>query len=205
MTSGDHPFHVGVMGTLPIQEGPGEHDFLSLAETSNGVMSMDYIFKTKTGFALDMSNGNIVMLEQPASKDLDPASAGNYRALAYFKASAQGGADDAPEPGDPAVGFVDMAVNAAGHVFAFDHQHGILIDDDLVPVPDVPYLTGAGKLDPARCKGIFTFRKHGSQARDVFFIFTNTGLLFSSFTPPAASPGDGNAPYDYFYGAAVRR
>ena len=204
-SNGEHAFHVGLMGALPIQEGPGEHDFLTLAETQRGVTSVDYVFKTSSGLAIDMSNGNIVMLDQPASKDMDPASEGNYRALAYRKEGARGGPDDEPEPGALAVGFLDMAVNAAGHVLAFDHDRGILIDDDLVPVPDVPSLTGAGKLDPARSKGIFTLRTHGSSGnRDVFVIFTKNGLLFSSFSP-GMSEGGGDAPYDYFYGAAVKR
>lgn len=204
-SNGDHAFHVGVMGTLPVQEGPGEHDFLTLAESERGVTSMDYVFKTASGLAIDMSNGNIVMLEQPASKNMDPASEGNYRALAYRKQGARGGPDDEPEPGALSVGFLDMAVNAAGHLLALDHDRGIVIDDDLVPVPDVPHLTGAGKLDPARSKGIFTLRRHGSAGnRDVFVIFTKNGLLFSSFT--AGVPDGGvDASYDYFYGAAVKR
>ena len=205
MANGAPPFHVGLMGTLPVQEGPGEHDFLTLAETARGVTTMDYVFKTSSGLAIDMSNGNIVMLEQPASKDMDPASEGSYRALAYRKQGARGGPDDEREPGELTVGFLDMAVNAAGHFLAVDHDHEVLIDDDLVPVPDVSYLTGAGKLDPARSKGIFTFRTHGPTGnRDVFVIFTRTGLLFSSFTGRVPE-GGGDAPYDYFYGAAVKR
>ena len=203
--NGEHPFHVGVMGTLPVQEGPGEHDFLTLAETARGVTTADYVFKTSSGLAIDMSNGNILMLEQPASKEMDPASAGNYRALAYRKSGARGGPDDEAESGELTVGFLDVAVDAAGHFLALDHDHGVVIDDDLVPVPDVSDLTGAGKLDPARSKGIFTFRTHGPTGnREVFVIFTKNGMLFSSFTG-RVSEGGGEAPYDYFYGAAVKR
>ena len=204
MASDDHPFHVGRMGTLPIQEGPGAHDFLTLAETQRGVTSMDYVFKTATGFAIDMSNGNIVMLDQPASKELDAASAGTYRALAFGKRDAEGGADDQPEPGESKVGLLDVTVSASGHLVALDDEGATVVDGKLRPVPDVTYLTGAGKLDPAHCKGIFTFRTHGAGGnRDVFVIFTKNGLLISSFTPRPKSAG-GQAPYDYFYGAAVK-
>ena len=133
------------------------------------------------------------------------ASEGNYRALAYRKQGARGGPDDEAESGELTVGFLDVAVDAAGHFLALDHDHGVVIDDDLVPVPDVSDLTGAGKLDPARSKGIFTFRTHGPTGnREVFVIFTKNGMLFSSFTG-RVSEGGGEAPYDYFYGAAVKR
>ena len=204
MNNGGHAFHVGSMGTLPVDQTTGAHDFLSITETQGGFTSTDYVFKTATGFAIDMSNGNIVMLEQPASKDFDPASAGSYRALAYGKRGAMGGPDDQPEPGDANVTLVDVTVDAAGHVTAVDADGTTLVDNDLTPVPDAPYLTGGGKLDPERSKGIFTYRTaEGAGFKDVFVIFTKDGMLFSSFTPEAGDGGD--APYDYFYGAAVKR
>jgi hypothetical protein len=205
MADNDHPFHVGKARTMPVQESPGLHDFLTLAETQGMVTSLDYVFKTATGFAIDMAGGNIVMLEQPESKDFDAASAGSYRALAYGKRGAKSSAEGEPEPGEPTVEAIDLTVDGAGHVVAVD-SHGVTtIDDDLTPVPDVAYLAGAGKLDPSRCKGIFTFRRHGAAGnREVFVIFTKDGLLFSSFAPTLAEPG-GDAPYDYVYGAAVKQ
>lgn len=204
MAVGDHPFHVGRMGTLPVQENPGEHDFLTLTETEHGIASTDYVFKTASGLAIDMSNGNIVMLEQPDSKDFDAASVGTYSALSYSKQSAKGGPDDEPEPGDMTVERIDLTVGASGHVIAVDQTGATVMDGDLTPVPDVDYLTGAGKLNPLRCNGIFTFRAPVSAGnRELFVIFTKNGLLFSSFAPRATENGD--AAYDYFYGAAVKQ
>lgn len=205
MSDGDHTFHVGSMGAMPISEGPGEHPFLSITESQGGVTSTDYVFKTASGFAIDMSNGNIVMLEQPASKEFDPAMAGTYRALAYDKHGAKGGPDDQPEPGEATVKPIDVKVGPSGYLVAVDESGSTIIEDALRPVPDVTYLTGAGKLDAERCKGIFTFRTHDAGGnRDVFVIFTKNGLLFSSFAP-GVGQGGGDAPYDYFYGAAVKQ
>jgi hypothetical protein len=205
MGGGDHTFHIGSMGTLPITEGPGEHAFLTITESQGGFTSTDYVFKTASGFAIDMSNGNIVMLEQPASKDFDPSMAGTYRALAYDKHGAQGGPDDQAEPGDATVKAVDVKVGPSGYLVAVDESGATVIEDALRPVPDVTYLTGAGKLDAERSRGIFTFRTHDAGGnRDVFVIFTKNGLLFSSFAPGVAQ-GGGDAPYDYFYGAAVKQ
>lgn len=175
-----------------------------MAETDQGVTSTDYVFKTSAGLAIDTSNGNIVMLDQPASKDFDPTTAGTYRALAYVKTGAQGGADDAPEPGVANVTPVDLAVDVRGHVTAVDASGVKLMDNDLKPVADAAYLTGAGHLEAARCNGVFTYRiAAGAGSRDVFVIFTKEGLLFSSFAPESIE-GGGDAPYDYFYGAAVK-
>ena len=203
MANDDHPFH-GRMRTFPVQEPAGEHEFLTLAETEGGKTSMDYVFKTATGFAIDMSNGNIVMLEQPESKDFDPTSAGSYRALAYGKQGAKSSSGDEPEPGEATVRSIDVTIGASGHVVAKDGSGMTVFDDDLTPVPDAAYLTGTGKLDAARSRGIFTFRTNGAfGSTDVFVIFTKSGLLFSSFTPGAPQAGD--APYDYLYGAAVKQ
>jgi hypothetical protein len=201
--NGGAPFHVGGSAMLAVAEASGAREFLTATETHDGVTSTDYIFKIATGFAIDLANGNLVMLDQPASKDFDPAVAGSYRALAYVKRGARGTSGDQPEPGVASVSLVDLIVDGAGHVSAVDADGVKLIDHDLVPVGEAAHLTGAGRLDPARCKGLFTFRTAaGGASTDVFVIFTKDGLLFSSFTPGAS--GGGDAPYDYFYGAAVR-
>jgi hypothetical protein len=203
MLTNDHPFHLGKKSTLTVTEASGVHDFLSVTETQRGVTSTDYVFRTATGLAIDMANGNIVMLEQPASSHFNRANAGSYRALAYGKRDAHGGPDDQPEPGEATVTLVDLTVTPTGHVTAVDADGTRMVESDLTPLASAPHLLGAGKLDPDRCKGIFTFRAAESGGfKEVFVIFTKDGLLFSSFTPRPASGGD--APYEYFYGAAVR-
>jgi hypothetical protein len=203
MLSGGAAFHVGGAAMLAVAETSGAHEFLTATETHDGVARTDHLFRTASGFAIDLADGNLVMLDQPASPEFDPRVAGSYLALAYAKRGARGTAGDQPEPGVASVGLVDLIVDGAGHLRATDADGVRLFDHDLVPVAEAAHLTGAGRLDAGRTKGLFTFRTTGGGGpTDVFVIFTKDGLLFSSFTPGASDGGE--APYDYLYGAAVR-
>lgn len=203
-------FHVGGgPGQLPIDDaGMGPADFLTVSETDNGITEHDYIFKTAGGFAVDMSNGNIIMVAQTVSKEFDPSHAGRYHAMLYQKHDARGVSRGETEPGTAEVVEADVTIGDHGHL-TVSHA-GVQVEEaDLIPVADAPYLTGTGKLDPARCNGIFTYRKPaGSSFQDVFVIFAERGMLVTSFTPHAQDAPDGGGggeSYEYFYGAAIKQ
>jgi len=192
MMTGSDAFNSGP-GSLTLPGG-GAQGSLTITESKNGVTSTDTLFKVTSGYALDMSNGNMFMLDRSASKAFDPARAGDYQALAYAKVGARGTSDATPEPGTPSVVLETITIDAAGHVTV--SQGGQTVASSrLVPVADVAALTGAGKLDPTRCNGLFTFE---GGSRQVFVLFSDKGLLFTSFSPGADDS------YDYAYGAAVR-
>src|SRR5262249_27547916 len=144
------------------------------------------------GFALDMTNGNMFILDRPASGAFDPARAGSYQALAYRKTGAHGTSAGEPEPGTAEVVVESIVIDAAGPVTVDDG--GGALEDDLVGVAEVERLVGAGRFDASRTAGLFTFRS----LPDVFVVFTGKGLLFTSFTA-----GTDDA-YGYSYGAAVK-
>jgi hypothetical protein len=202
MLQNDQAFHVGAAPvTLPIDDEAGAKDFLVVTEAQSGGAGQDFVFKTPTGLAIDTSNGNLLMIEQPSSKDFDSTRSGHYRALLYGKVGAMGGPDNAPEPGAANVVLAEITVDSNGHLTAVDSAGGLIADNDLTPVGDATYLTGPGRLDPAHCNGIFTFRTTVSGGyEDIFVVFTARAILLASFTPEA---GDGGDRYDYFYGAGL--
>ena len=98
----------------------------------------------------------------------------------------------------------EISVDSNAHLTAVDPGGTLLADNDLTPAGDAAYLTGTGRMDPSHCNGIFTYRRAaGGGYQDVFVIFTIKGMLFASFSPHTSDGGD--APYDYFYGAALMR
>jgi hypothetical protein len=179
-------------GTLVLGD-PGTREYITISDEGGE----DTLFKVAGGFALDMSNGNMFILDRPASGAFDPARAGSYQALAYRKTGARGTSGSDPEPGTPDVVLDSIAIDAAGHV-TVSEGGSVVAEDDLVSVADVPALVGAGRFDAARSAGLFTF----AGTADVFVVFTAKGLLFTSFSP--GSPTSGDDEYDYSYGAAVK-
>ncbi len=178
------------------QSGPGDlvlpsgtYDYVTISDEGGE----DTLFKIAGGFALDMTNGNMFILDRPASAAFDPARAGSYQALAYSKTGARGTSGDEAEPGTPSVAVQSIVVDASGHV-TVSQDGAAIFADDLVPVGEVDELVGEGKFDATRTAGLFTFQG----TPDVFVLFTGKGLLFTSFRAGQADA------YDYSYGAAVK-
>ena len=198
---GDTAFHLGGPGSLQLDEVSGAADYLTITESRNGHTSTAYIFKTGQGLAIDMNNGNMVMVDQPQSTAFDPSSAGLYHALIYQKRNSRRVSEGQVEPGTAEVFEVEVAINDQGHLGM--KRDGATVEDvDLIPVSEADYLTGPNKLDASRCAGLFTYRKPvGAGFQDVFVVFMGHGMLVSSFTPSDQNAGE----YQYFYGAAIKQ
>lgn len=86
--------------------------FLSVYEPGDGTST---VFATPSGTLLvDTPNGNIICLKQAATKDFNPAHAGVYKAVVYFKNDAQelGGV----ETGTVCVDLGTMTITESGHL-----------------------------------------------------------------------------------------
>lgn len=195
--SGQSSFNGGSFDASLMQADPTDN-FLLLQEPEEDRPT--YIFGTQGGFlAVDTPNGGIVCLHQSSSKDFDPAWAGTYRAIVYQKENAQTGEGN-QESGDISLIRGTITVGAAGQVTAANAEGEEVVNTTLVPVEDDPDLYGAGKFEGS-CDGLFTFSlDEGAQHREVFFVFLDDAILFSSFAHE-----EGNYVYNYFYGAALKQ
>ena len=172
--------------------------FLKLADQN----AYDYVFGTANGvFAVDTPNGAILGFRKAVAKDFSPAFAGTYKAIYYQKTGANTGTGNV-ETGTPQLGNATLLISSSGQATVQDANGSVVVTATLQPVADVPYLYGPDELqDP--CYGVFTFRISTPNAQqDVFVIFMDRAVLFSSFT--ATVPwGTGNT-YSYFYGVGLK-
>jgi hypothetical protein len=191
-------FHVGGFPGSSFQTDPSG-SFLIMSE-GNG--TSDYVFGTANGiFAVDNPNGTILGLKKAATKDFDPAFAGNYKVIYYQKTGAQTGQGNV-ETGTPGLGNATMVITADAQITVTDTSGATLVQASLRPVADTPYLYGSNELqDP--CFGLFTFRvTTATSRRDVFVSFMDRAILFSSFK--ANLPWSQGNTYDYLYGVGLK-
>ncbi len=171
--------------------------FLTVDEGGGDVST---IFATPSGvLAVDTPNGNILCLEQAASKNFDPANAGTYKALVYFKENAQ--TNMGVETGTVHVDRGTMVISSTGHLTVTNEQGTPIVDTDLLPVADQAHLVGPGKLSN-NCNGLFTFRVDNGAGEfiDVFVTFVQGAMFFCSFQPHAA-----DSLYDYLQGIGMKQ
>jgi hypothetical protein len=191
-------FHVGGFPGSSFQTDPSG-SFLIMSEGSG---ASDYVFGTANGiFAVDNPNGTILGLKKAATKDFDPAFAGNYKVIYYQKTGAQTGQGNV-ETGTPGLGNATMVISADAQITVTGNNGATLVQASLRPVADTPYLYGSNELqDP--CFGLFTFRvTTATSQRDVFVSFMARAILFSSFK--ANLPWSQGNTYDYLYGVGLK-
>jgi hypothetical protein len=231
-----YAFHVAeqpLVFDVPTGLARGDYIQLSSVDTSSDEHEELTLFKTGSGFAFDMSNGNMILIDQPVDGTFNPAWAGSYRALAYEKRDARGTSAGEAEPGTSMVHLTDLSLSESGHLSG----NGGALSADLIPVASASWLTGPGKLDATRARGLFTFHNETpGGTSEVFVCFVRNGFLFASFRPgnstmngpmgpmngpmgpmngpmgpssgpmgPSSGPmGPSSDSYGYFYGAALR-
>jgi hypothetical protein len=196
---GELAYHVGEQPLIfDVPSGLGRGDFIQIdsAPMQGGDEEHLTLFKTGSGFAFDMANGNMILIAQPDTKAFNPAWAGTYRALAYEKRGAMGTSDNEPEPGTATVHNVDLTLDASGHLTGGGGGDGHGLDAQLISLPDADWLVGPGKLDAERSRGLFAFRTQGPNGtkNDVFVCFVRNGFLFASFSPTDPNQGPMGGP-----------
>ena len=192
-------FNSSTLQLAQAQEDPSG-TFLTMTDPGGG---HDYVFGTANGiFAVDTHNGAILGLQKAATKNFDSSYAGSYKAIYYQKTGASTGAGNL-ETGTPSLDNAVITITGTGQMTIADAQGNIVVQANLTPVADAPYLFGsAGELqDP--CYGLFTFRiTTATSQQDVFVTFMNTAMLFSSFQ--ANLPWSNGGTYNYFYGVGLK-
>lgn len=193
------PFSGGSFSASSVTED-ASGDFFTINESQGA----DYAFGTASGFfVVDTGNGTILSLPKAATKTFDATTAGSYTAIYYEKANAQTGQGNV-ETGTPSEGKGSVTISASGVMTITDSQNNTLATGTLAAVADTPYLYN-GNVDELSdpLYGMFTFRTtmaHSQQ--DVFVSFQGNAVIFSSFE--TALPIAGYAPYNYFYGVALK-
>jgi len=176
-------------------------NFFTINE-SNGYQ--DYVFGTQNGFfAVDTGNGTILSEPKAASKDIDPATAGTYKAVFYKKSNAQMGQNNA-ESGTASEGTGTVTVGADGSMAITDGQGNSMAAGTLAAIADTPYIyDGTANTLPDPLFGMFTFRSStGGSQQDVFVTFQGNAVIFSSFQ--TGLPLVQNGMYEYFCGVGLK-
>jgi hypothetical protein len=164
----------------------------------------NYAFGTPSGFfAVDTGNGTILSLPKAAAKTFDASVAGSYTAIYYEKADAQAGSGNV-ETGTATEGKGNITVSASRVLTITDTEGNTLATGTLSAVADTSYLYNGNSSelsDPLY--GMFTLRTTTANSRqDVFVQFEGKAMIFSSFETKL--PIAGYAPYNYFYGVALK-